>query len=94
MYFITYGGYDNPDRWKDRLAALTAAAGGDLCRAVPHGRAVQALALPWWTKGLGIVHFISAGALFGAFIFFALVPVPEIREEQASSSPPTRSCAT
>jgi hypothetical protein len=77
VYFITYGGYDNPDRWKDRLAALTAAAGATCVALFPTDAPSQALALPWWTKGLGIVHFISAGALFGAFIFFALFLFPK-----------------
>lgn len=77
VYFITYGGYDNPDRWKDRLAALTAAAGATCVALFPTDAPSKPLALPWWTKGLGIVHFISAGALFAAFIFFALVLFPK-----------------
>lgn len=77
VYFITYGGYDNPDRWKDRLAALTAATAAICVALFPTDAPSEPLALPWWTKALGIVHFISAGALFGAFIFFALVLFPK-----------------
>jgi hypothetical protein len=77
VYFITYGGYDNPDRWKDRLAALTAATAAICVALFPTDAPSKLLALPWWTKSLGIVHIVAAGGLFGAFIFFALFLFPK-----------------
>ena len=32
-----------------------------------------ALVLPWWTPGIGTIHYTSAVILFSAFSFFSLV---------------------
>jgi hypothetical protein len=77
VYFITYGGYNNRDRWKDRAAALTAAAAATVVALFPTDAPSALLKLPWWNKGLGIVHLVAAGVLFGAFIVFALFLFPK-----------------
>jgi hypothetical protein len=80
IYFVTYGGYDNPDRWMDRIAALVAALAATGVALFPADAPLQQLVLPWWRKEMATLHFISAGALFGAFIFFALFLFPKSRK--------------
>lgn len=77
VYFITYDGYDNPDRWKDRIAALVAALAAIGVALFPTNAPLERLALPWWREEVGTLHFLSAAVLFGAFIFFALVLFPK-----------------
>ena len=77
VYFVTYDGYNNGDRWKDRAAALTAAVGATCVALFPTYAPTKPLELPWWSQGLAVVHLLSAGALFGAFIFFALFLFPK-----------------
>jgi len=81
VYFVTYDGYNNGDRWKDRAAALIAAIGATCVALFPTYAPTRPLELPWWNKGLAIVHLLAAGALFGAFIFFALFLFPKTRKE-------------
>ncbi len=82
VYFITYDGYDNPDRRKDRIAALVAALAAIGVALFPTGAPLKGLALPWWREEVGKLHFVSAGVLFGAFIFFALVLFPKSSKPQ------------
>jgi hypothetical protein len=77
VYFITYDGYDNADRWKDRLASWIAAVAAIFVALFPTDAPSMSLALPWWSKEMGWVHLISAATLFGAFVFFALFLFPK-----------------
>ena len=80
VYFITYDGYDNQDRWKDRLGALVAAIAAIGVALFPTGAPLERLALPWWRPEMGTLHFVSAGVLFGAFVFFAFFLFPKSRK--------------
>jgi len=77
VYFFTYSGYDNDDRWKDRTAAIIAAIAAIGVACFPTDAPAKPLALPWWQPYQRTVHLISAGTLFGAFIFFALFLFPK-----------------
>ena len=82
IYFFTYSGYDNADRWKDRTTAIVAgiAAIGVAC--FPTIAPAPPLELPWWHPYLGTIHFFCATALFGGFIVFALFLFPKSRRSR------------
>ena len=88
VYFVTYDGYNNADRWKDRAAALTAAVGATCVALFPTYAPTKLLELPWWSKGLAVVHLLAAGALFGAFIFFALFLFPKTSRKTGNKGDP------
>jgi hypothetical protein len=77
VYFLTYSGYDNPDRWKDRAAALTAAVAAIGVACFPTVAPSKPLALTWWRPYQGRIHFVSSALLFGAFAAFALFLFPK-----------------
>jgi MFS family permease len=92
VYFLTYSGYDNKDRWKDRTTAIVAAIAAIGVACFPTDAPSKLLALPWWQPYLRTIHLISAGALFGAFIVFAsfLFPKSDPRKGKPSLEKRTR----
>jgi hypothetical protein len=77
MFLVTYRGYDNEYRRRDRLAAIVAAAAAVLVAFFP-GRAPADLPGPsWWTPRTGAIHWVSAVLLFSALSFFALFQFPK-----------------
>lgn len=83
VYFVTYDGYDNPDRRKDRIAALVAALAAIGVALFPTNAPLERLALPWWREYVGTLHFVSAAVLFGDFVFFAVILFPKSSKPKA-----------
>ena len=87
VYFFTYSGYDNADRWKDRTAAIVAAFAAIGVACFPTDAPAKTLALPWWQPYQRTVHLISAGTLFGAFVFFAVFLFPKSDPKKKKPAP-------
>jgi hypothetical protein len=82
IYFFTYSGYDNADRWKDRTTAVFAGIAAIGVAFFPTIAPAPSFELPWWHPYLGTIHFFSATALFGGFIVFALFLFPKSKRRR------------
>lgn len=73
LFLFTYRGYKNEYRRRDRIAAIIAGAAAVLVALFPTEAPGGLKPLFWWTPLIGVIHYVSAVVLFGAFIFFSLV---------------------
>jgi len=73
IYLLTYQGYNNEYHRRDRCAAIVAGIAAIMVASFPTRAPNDALVLPWWTPGIGTIHYTSAVILFSAFSFFSLV---------------------
>ncbi len=72
VFLITYRGYKNKYRWRDRVAGVIAGIAAVLVAFFPTAVPTGLPVLSWWTKLTGIIHYIAAATLFFSFIFFSL----------------------
>lgn len=72
VFLVTYRGYKNEYRWRDRVAGVVAGIAAVLVAFFPTAVPIGLPALFWWTKLTGAVHYIAAATLFCSFIFFSL----------------------
>ncbi len=72
LFLFSYRGYDNAYRRRDRIASIIAGVAAVLVASFPTGAPGDLKALSWWTPLIGVIHYLSAVVLFGAFIFFSL----------------------
>lgn len=87
LFLFTYRGYDNAYRRRDRIAAIIAGVAAVLVALFPTGAPGDLKALSWWTPLIGVIHYVSAVVLFGAFIFFSLVLFRRSKVKQGESLP-------
>jgi len=71
-FLVTYRGYKNEYRWRDRVAGVVAGIAAVLVALFPTAGPTGLPVLSWWTKLTGIIHYIAAATLFCSFIFFSL----------------------
>jgi hypothetical protein len=79
VFLFTYRGYNNGHRRYDRMAAVVAGGAAVLVAFFPVRAPVDSLKLSWWTPPTGVIHYVSAVLLFGAFIFFSLFLFPRTK---------------
>jgi len=71
-FLVTYRGYKNESRWRDRVAGVVAGIAAVLVAFFPTAVPTGLPELSWWTKLTGTVHYTAAATLFCSFIFFSL----------------------
>jgi hypothetical protein len=80
FFLFTYRGYRNKRERYDRIAAIIAGIAAILVAFfptdVPNGPA-----LVWWTPRTGMIHLLSAAALFASLIFFCLFLFPMSKKD-------------
>jgi len=72
VYFFTYKGYDNPQRWQDWLASRLAGLAAIAVVFFPTTAPDAALVPSWWKQYMHHVHGFSAVVLFACFTFFCV----------------------
>ena len=72
VFLITYRGYNNKYRRRDRAAAIMAGTAAILVAFFPTA-APKGLSGPsWWAPRTGVIHYVAAVVLFSAFSFISL----------------------
>src|SRR4029078_11467549 len=64
IYFFTYSGYDNADRWTDRTTAVFAGIAAIGVAFFPTIAPAPSFELPWWHPYIGTLHCFFATSLF------------------------------
>ncbi len=72
LVLFAYEGYGNGHRWADRTLAIVASVAALGVAFFPTRNPEAVPPLLWWTKWIGIVHYVSAGVLFVSFGIFSL----------------------
>lgn len=77
VFLLTYKGYNNEYRRRDRVVAIVAGSAAVLVAFFPTS-APKCLSVPsWWTPFTGTIHYFSAVSLFCAFSVFCLFLFPK-----------------
>jgi hypothetical protein len=87
VFLFTYQGYDNAYRRRDRVAAIVAGAAAALVAFFPTDAPGELSPPSWWTPRMGTMHYLSAGVLFAAFIFFSLFLFPKSKVGKGKALP-------
>lgn len=72
LFLITYRGYGNKYHRVDRAAAVTAGCAAIGVAFFPAKAPDGIAALTWWSKAVGVTHYVSAVVLFAMFALFSL----------------------
>jgi hypothetical protein len=73
LFLVTYRGYkESKYYWADRAASITAAVAALGAAFFPAPAPKGMTNLPWWTPGMGDLHYVCGVALFAMFAVFAL----------------------
>ncbi|SRR6266542_848556 len=72
LFLITYRGYRNKYNRMDRATAVTAGCAAVGVAFFPVEAPNGIPALTWWSKAVGVTHYVSAVVLFSMFALFSL----------------------
>jgi succinate dehydrogenase/fumarate reductase cytochrome b subunit len=72
LFLLTYRGYRNKYHWVDRVAGITAGCAAIGVAFFPTEAPKGVPALAWWSKPVGVTHYVSAVVLFAMFALFSL----------------------
>jgi len=70
LFLFSYRGYEGVKA--DRIVGTVGGAAALVVALFPTGAPVQSLQLWWWAPPTGIIHYVAAIVLFGAFILFSV----------------------
>lgn len=72
LFLFAYRGYKNEYGYRDRIAAIVAGVSAILIAFFPAETPGNLPQPSWWIPLMCWIHYVSAAALFGSFIFFSL----------------------
>jgi hypothetical protein len=88
LFLFTYKGYK--EVWADRIVGKVGGLAAIVVALFPTGAPTDRLALPWWSEATGVVHYIAAIVLFGAFISFSLWLFRRSEKDDPRDQPPEK----